>query len=178
MTRRPTSLLLLWGCLSRYVRVTSEPPRGFRIVVAWTSAGGPSNPRFAQIRSATLHRPTSSSTYYLHHTAVQAVSAALCSPTSAGEPSVDTSNPKRPSARVLSSFVFLDTTGTGSAWCPRQRASYSSRERSSCLLTLTTARTARTRVPRRQSLPGRGDRSDPASATSFRRSGAAGTCGR
>ena len=34
----------------------SEPPRGFRIVVALTSAGGPSNPRFAQIRSSTLHK--------------------------------------------------------------------------------------------------------------------------
>ena len=67
-TRRPTSLLLSWGCLSRYVRVPSEPPGGFRIVVALTSAGGLSNPRFAQIRSSTLHRPTSSSTYYLHHT--------------------------------------------------------------------------------------------------------------
>ena len=44
--------------------------------------------------------------------AVRAVSAARCSPTSVGEPSVDTSNPKRPSAGVLSSFVFLDTTGT------------------------------------------------------------------
>ena len=31
-------------------------------------------------------------------------------PTSDGEPSVDTSNPKRPGARVLSSFVLLDTT--------------------------------------------------------------------
>ncbi len=67
-TRWPTSLLLSCGCLSRYVRVPSKPPRGFRIVVALTSAGGPSNPRFAQIRSSTLHRPTSSSTYYLHHT--------------------------------------------------------------------------------------------------------------
>ena len=44
-TRRPTSLLLSCGCLSRYVRVPSEPPRGFRIVVALTSAGDPSNPR-------------------------------------------------------------------------------------------------------------------------------------
>ena len=44
-TRRPTSLLLSCGCLSRYVRVPSEPPRGLRIVVALTSAGGPSNPR-------------------------------------------------------------------------------------------------------------------------------------
>ena len=43
-TRRPTSLLSC-GCLSRYVRVPSEPPPGFRIVVALTSAGGPSNPR-------------------------------------------------------------------------------------------------------------------------------------
>ena len=34
----------------------SEPPRGFRIVVALTSAGDPSNPRFAQIRSSTFHR--------------------------------------------------------------------------------------------------------------------------
>ena len=42
--------------------------------------------------------------------AVRAVSAARCSPTYAGEPSVDTSNPKRTGARVLSSFVFLDTT--------------------------------------------------------------------
>ena len=40
-TRRPTSLLLSCGCLSRYVRVPSEPPRGFRIVVALTSAGQP-----------------------------------------------------------------------------------------------------------------------------------------
>ena len=66
--RWPTSLLLSCGCLSRYVRVPSKPPRGFRIVLALTSAGGPSNPRFAQIRSSTLYRPTSSSTYYLHHT--------------------------------------------------------------------------------------------------------------
>ena len=29
---------------------------------------------------------------------------------SMGEPSLDTSHPKRPGARVLSSFVFLDTT--------------------------------------------------------------------
>ena len=61
-------LLVSCGWLSRYVRVPSEPPHGLRIVVALTSAGGPSNPRFAQIRSSTLHRPTSSSTYYLHHT--------------------------------------------------------------------------------------------------------------
>ncbi len=45
-----------------------SPGRPPTAVVALTSAGGPSNPRFAQIRSSTLHRPTSSSTYYLHHT--------------------------------------------------------------------------------------------------------------
>ena len=48
-------------------RVPSEPPRGFRIVVALTSACGPSNPRFA-IQSSTLHKADASSTYYLHHT--------------------------------------------------------------------------------------------------------------
>ena len=57
-------------------------------------------------------------------------------------------------------------------------ASYSPPERSSCLLTLATARTARIHVPRRQSLPGRGDRSNPTRATSMRRSDAAGTSGR
>ena len=51
------------------VRVPSEPPRGFRIVVSLTSAGGLSNPRFAPTRSSTLPRPPSNSTYYLHHTA-------------------------------------------------------------------------------------------------------------
>ena len=33
-----------------------------------------------------------------------------------GEPSLGISNPKRPGARVLSSFVFLDTTGSMSTW--------------------------------------------------------------
>ena len=43
---------------------------------------------------------------------------------SIGEPSVDTSNPKRPGAPVLSSFVFLDTTGRHPHHWPLRAGAY------------------------------------------------------
>ena len=65
-------------------RASPRPYRGCSVSTIGKPHGyfdlTPSNPRFAQIRSSTLHRPTSSSTYYLHHTGTGSHHRARLSP--------------------------------------------------------------------------------------------------